>query len=325
MRFVASPADCFHYLVDLLRGGAFFLNRVGGSDTNAVALNLLFETQGRSLDHPAVHDKRRIAKEKNGYYDIDDLFQTYLDYGRLLLRSYQSNENLVFCNHQLLRMYFPDEVPRNVALPPITNESELRLLVDSVAAEPPPKTVLAYWFVENVVSQPHTMFRAFERELIGKKVLVVSPFERSIAANFHNRERFFKNYRYPEFTLCQVNTPITYAGLPPEFYPDRNWFATVERLKRLVAEQTFDVALLSCGSYAVPLGDFIHKNLGRQSIYVGGVLQLFFGIMGRRYEGGFFQRQINRESFILPLEREDVLKYTNVQPGAPTEAFGAYF
>jgi hypothetical protein len=34
----------------------------------------------------------------------------------------------------------------------------------------------------------------------------------------------------------------------------------------------------------MPLGDFI-KNIGKKSIYVGGILNMFFNIYGERYKG----------------------------------------
>lgn len=50
----------------------------------------------------------------------------------------------------------------------------------------------------------------------------------------------------------------------------------------------FDVALLSCGTYAHFLGEYI-KNIGKKSIYIGGVLPLHFGIFGDRYIGRYYQ------------------------------------
>ena len=77
-----------------------------------------------------------------------------------------------------------------------------------------------------------------------------------------------------------VNTPITYAGLPAEFYPGVDWFSTVKQLQKEISRIDFDIALLSCGSYAMPLGVHVARQLERKAIYVGGVLQLYFGIMG---------------------------------------------
>ena len=42
-----------------------------------------------------------------------------------------------------------------------------------------------------------------------------------------------------------------------------------------------DVALISAGAYGLPLGDFLRRR-ETTAIYVGGALQLFFGLRGSR-------------------------------------------
>jgi len=41
--------------------------------------------------------------------------------------------------------------------------------------------------------------------------------------------------------------------------------------------------LASCGGYGMPICDFLVQELGVSAIYVGGALQLFFGVMGSRW------------------------------------------
>jgi hypothetical protein len=113
--------------------------------------------------------------------------------------------------------------------------------------------------------------------------------------------------------------------LPPELYPHRNWTATVLAIQNELETIDFDIALMSCGSYAMPLGVFIRDVMKKKAIYVGGILQLFFGVMGRRYSDPFFSEQINEAAFIHPLERGEYLPYLAVSSDAPKEAFGAYF
>ena len=44
------------------------------------------------------------------------------------------------------------------------------------------------------------------------------------------------------------------------------------------------ITLISCGSYGLPLGHYITHGLGATAIYVGGALQLFFGLRGLRWK-----------------------------------------
>ena len=206
------------------------------------------------------------------------------------------------------------------------NKQYYRTFLKRLTAKMPGLKCYPYQFVEKMVFDQYTLFRVFSTALAGKKVLVVSPFSKSIAANFHRRHSFFKKkYVYPQFELKLLNTPITYAGLPSEFYPGVDWFSTVKQLRKEISHVDFDIALLSCGSYAMPLGVHVARKLERKAVYVGGVLQLYFGIMGRRYDNPFFVDQINVDKFIHPLERERYGTFIPLHDNAAREAFAAYF
>jgi hypothetical protein len=45
---------------------------------------------------------------------------------------------------------------------------------------------------------------------------------------------------------------------------------------------SFDIALVSCGGYANPICAHMYLK-GKSAIYVGGVLQMYFGILGNRW------------------------------------------
>lgn len=55
-------------------------------------------------------------------------------------------------------------------------------------------------------------------------------------------------------------------------------------MKNDISSLDFDVALVSCGAYGLPLVNHIKNKLCKTGIYVGGALQLFFGIKGRRWD-----------------------------------------
>jgi hypothetical protein len=75
----------------------------------------------------------------------------------------------------------------------------------------------------------------------------------------------------------------------------------------------------------MPLGVFIEQTMRRKAVFVGGVLQLFFGLLGRRYMNPYFLDQINAEYFIRPLESDNYRVQVDVPEGYPRDAFGAYF
>ncbi|MCR5064109.1 MAG: hypothetical protein K6A89_12590, partial [Treponema sp.] len=61
-----------------------------------------------------------------------------------------------------------------------------------------------------------------------------------------------------------------------------SWFEALEATKKKIDEVDFDIALLGCGAYGLPLGAYI-KSKGKTAIHIGGALQLLFGIKGNRW------------------------------------------
>jgi hypothetical protein len=55
----------------------------------------------------------------------------------------------------------------------------------------------------------------------------------------------------------------------------------VNKIKNI--KDTFDIALLSCGGYGNLLCSEIY-NMNKSAIYIGGVLQMYFGVYGNRWE-----------------------------------------
>ena len=329
-RFVTDWRLMFENAIRLMsHSSPFFLARIGGSDTDAVAAYAYAKETGgpddilrRTLPYLSV------VKQFNGYYDRQESEKTFLDYLAELEKCYSVCDHLFISGPKLLSLYFPTNAgPKKFPEGRVPGEQAYRSLMKSVGRSDRDAATafFPYSFIEKMVRHHYTLFRAFSHGLQGKKVLVVSPFSKSIESNFTNRRDFFKDYHYPAFELRLQTTPITYAGLPDEFYPDQDWLATTERLKNEISQINFDIALLGCGSYAMPLGIHIRDTLKKQAIYVGGVLQLYFGVMGRRYQDVFFTDQINLEKFIFPLEGQELLKHVTINEKTAREAFGAYF
>lgn len=326
VRLVTDWRECYDFTRSLLVGpDPVFLSRIGGSDTNALVSYLHDRVTGSSSAAANVQRHRAIVERFNGYYDSEPVSDSYEQYLATLLNIYESSDYLSFCNHQLLSLYFRANIHESFYHDTFEDKAGFINLIERLGAMRSNLTCFPYPFVEKLVSHPLTLFAAFRDALVGRRVLVVSPFTASIKQNFGHRQRFFKNYDYPEFELKLLNTPITYAGLPPSLYPHRNWHETTADLNEQVGRIDFDVALLSCGSYALPIGNHIANVLGRKAVYVGGVLQLYFGIMGRRYENPFFTDQINVDAYINPIEKEIFRSHIDFAGGGPAEAFAAYF
>ena len=325
--FLHEFRECYKVAKELLlRNEPAFLGRVGGSDTDLVLEYFdLIGTTGLEKARSAIATKADMIKRFNGYYDTLSNARNIPKFCDLLLDSYKACQDLLVCGPLLLSEFFPESINAIYRIDTSAKRSLLCRFLGEITVRQPQPRLYPYGFVEQILFGQETLFRLFAEILPGSRVLVISPFSSSILENFKNRSRFFKNYKYPEFDLATYNTPITYAGLPPNYYPDADWFETLERMKREIAALDFDIALLSCGSYAMPLGVFVRDTLKRKAVYVGGCLQLYFGIMGRRYENIHFSSQIDSDAFIYPLERDKYFQHVVVQQDSATEAFGAYF
>lgn len=118
--------------------------------------------------------------------------------------------------------------------------------------------------------------------LKGKKILVVHPFAETIENQYrNNKEKLFKNKEIlPDFSSLEtVKAVQSVAGNVVGF---ESWFDALEWMKMQIDSKDYEIALLGCGAYAMPLAAHIKRN-GKKAIHMGGILQFLFGIKGKRY------------------------------------------
>lgn len=115
--------------------------------------------------------------------------------------------------------------------------------------------------------------------LEGKKVLVVSGFADSISAQHKRIKSVFRGIDYPEFSLTTIKAPLV-SGLRDPF--GKSWFELLDEMENQITKADYDVALIAAGAFSYPLADFV-KSQGKIGIHCGGGLQLFFGVMGNRW------------------------------------------
>lgn len=120
---------------------------------------------------------------------------------------------------------------------------------------------------------------AWSAALEGKKVLVISGFAETILEQHKKKGKFFKNIDYPNFELQAIKAPIT-SGQRDE--SGRSWIELLELMKSEMSNKNYDIALIAAGAYSYPLANHA-KSMGKIGIHCGGGLQLFFGVMGNRW------------------------------------------
>ena len=83
-----------------------------------------------------------------------------------------------------------------------------------------------------------------------------------------------------------------------------NWFEALDYMKREVDNTEFDIALIGCGAYGMPLAAHC-KDIGKKAIHLGGALQLLFGIRGSRWEDNSYeQKNLMNDYWVRPLPSE---------------------
>lgn len=160
---------------------------------------------------------------------------------------------------------------------------------------------------------PITMEHPWTRQLKGKRVLVVHPFSQTIQKQYSIREKLFSNQEVlPEFELLTYRAVQTSAGVRDERFD--SWFEALEYMKKEIGQLEYDVALLGCGAYGLPLAAWI-KQQGRQAVHMGGALQLLFGIKGKRWDKLQEVNCLYNEYWVYPSREETPAGAGNVEGG----------
>ena len=127
---------------------------------------------------------------------------------------------------------------------------------------------------------PFFVERPWTRILKGKKVLVVHPFVDTIKSQYQKRELLFSNPDVlPEFELKTLKAVQTIVGTKSEF---ASWFEALKYMVDEIDKIDFDIAIIGCGAYGLPLAAHV-KRIGKQAVHIGGGTQLLFGILGKRW------------------------------------------
>jgi hypothetical protein len=94
------------------------------------------------------------------------------------------------------------------------------------------------------------------------------------------------------------------------------WFDALEYMKAEVAQRSFEIAIVGCGAYGMPLAAEI-KRMGKTAIHLGGTTQCLFGIKGRRWETEYnYHNLYYNEHWVRPAEEETRQEFLGVDNGA---------
>lgn len=279
-----DPNKTIDDLINVFQSGQYFsIVRVGGTDYD-------LSVYGEKMIEP--HEKF------GGYYDLDRSQEHMNEYRKLTPETIRNATMLVLGNIIFLSAFEKRDF----------SESYFSCLTENCNAE----------------LHRYCAFESFHRFgewfscLAGKKILLVSPFKNSIQQQYKQKEKLFA-FDYPEFSLNIVQTPVTLSAV--KNYPDRNTLETATKIINEIDQVDFDIALLGCGAYTSPVVNHLQKR-NKSHIVLGGMLQMYFGVYGGRYETPFFRQWIN-DSWIKPLASDKL--WNEIEISYISDGVGAYF
>lgn len=162
--------------------------------------------------------------------------------------------------------------------------------------------------------EPWYVERPWTRVLEGKKVVVIHPFAESIKKQYEKREVLFDNpLILPKLeALYTVQAVQTLVGERDERFQD--WFEALDWMTAEVMKYDFDVAIIGCGAYGLPLAARI-KQAGKQAVHLGGATQLLFGIKGKRWDDDENINKYYNEHWVRPMQSEKPKRADIVENG----------
>ena len=129
---------------------------------------------------------------------------------------------------------------------------------------------------------------------------------------YKRREKLFEDVRIlPEFKLRTYQAIQSQGGTSKY----ASWVDAFEKMKEDIAKIDFDISLIGCGAYGMPLGAFIKEVLKKQAIHVGGQLQLLFGIKGKRWDMRKDTSVLYNQYWIRPTEELRPKNYMDIENG----------
>tara|TARA_R110002020_G_scaffold307380_3_gene523218 strand:+ start:1705 stop:2502 length:798 start_codon:yes stop_codon:yes gene_type:complete len=146
-------------------------------------------------------------------------------------------------------------------------------------------------------------------ENIKESIGIVSFFKADITRQLGKMDKIWNRQKMKNKDFIIVKAFQSITGNEPH----NDWLETFEQLKKRVDKHSrTKVWFVSCGCYGLPLCDYL-KSKGCRAIYLGGILQLLFGLKGKRWDERPEVKKVVNKYWKYPEERP--FGSTNVEDG----------
>lgn len=163
-----------------------------------------------------------------------------------------------------------------------------------------------YYYMDSSKYQFHKIFE-------NKRVLIISSHYETVKAQIDKRSTLFNQPIFSDSTQFFVYKPPQQNG---GSHNGQSWVEHADKMRfdlKNIKENKFDfdIALVSCGGFGMIMSDYIFSSLKTSVMYVGGALQIYFGIMGQRWTSNDrIARHMNNE-WVRPMD-QDKPKHPNL-------------
>jgi len=159
------------------------------------------------------------------------------------------------------------------------------------------------------VADPNSWMSALQ----GKRILVIHPFVQTMKRQVPHFHQLFPGRQW--FNACTFQflaPPFTLAGN----HEGKDWQEHLQHfLQTLDQCNEFDVALVAAGGYGMMISDYIFTKKNKSVLYIGGALQLFFGIIGKRWFDNKAILALVNDEWVRPGQTERPAHFTQVEKG----------
>lgn len=114
-------------------------------------------------------------------------------------------------------------------------------------------------------------------EIETQEINVISYFKNDIESQLKNMNKIWNKNINKKFIIHKSQNTIKGNEV------DSGWTETFEKLCDSLGNVKNKLFFVSCGCYGLPVCDYIKTN-GGKAIYIGGIMQLLFGLRGKRWD-----------------------------------------
>lgn len=275
---------------------AFIIPRIAGIENNVAvfARNLLLSNDNNQIQqfYQNLCNLKNPMKNNAGIHFTDT--NSYFQYSKMYLKAFENCE-----------MYTGWEKNGEVY-------KYIKYSHDYIENNLPTSKKMLWAFSLDIFHYIHDI--PWTLSLKGKKILLISAFEESLKKQIPIRDKIYGIDLFPDCEFILLKPPQTQGTeISLNFSIELNNFCT----KLDTIKDDYDVALVSCGGYGNLVCNYIFEKHNKSAIYVGGVLQMYFGILGNRWleERKDIVNMYLNQYWVRPMNSEKPANHKSVERG----------